>query len=375
MATAAPIASLETTPLKAQDFHYELPAAQIARHPPPSRTAARLLHLDGRSGGLADHQIPALPALLRPGDLLVLNDTRVIPARLRGHKDTGGQVEILVERIGATGEILAQVGASKPLRPGARVRLAGGYGLECLRREPGGFAWLRPLGEIAPLALLAAVGEIPLPPYLGRAPEAADAARYQTVYARAPGAVAAPTAGLHFDAELLAALQARGVETAFCTLHVGAGTFQPIRVDDLRDHRMHAEHCEVSPALCAAVAGARARGGRVVAVGTTAVRALESAAAQDAAAGGLLAPLIGDTRLFITPGFRFRVVDLLLTNFHLPGSTLLVLVAAFAGRERVLAAYRHAIAAGYRFYSYGDAMLISPDPAARPEADAGKDAA
>jgi S-adenosylmethionine:tRNA ribosyltransferase-isomerase len=339
-----------------RDFHYELPEELIARHPTPRRSDSRLLHLDGRTGAIADLRFVDLPRLLGEGDLLVFNDTRVVPARLRGRKDTGGQVEILLERLAGGREAIVQLRSSKPPAAGSLLRFAEGVTASVTGREDD---FWRIEFDREPGEVFERLGEMPLPPYLRRPVEDCDRERYQTVYAREPGAVAAPTAGLHFDQAILAACVARGVETARVTLHVGAGTFQPVRVEDLREHRMHAERCEVPPTTCAAVELARARGRRVVGVGTTAVRALESAAG-----GGALRPYHGDTRLFITPGFRFRVVDALLTNFHLPESTLLMLVAAFAGRESVLRAYRHAVAAGYRFFSYGDAMFVEPAPAA-----------
>lgn len=339
------------------DFHYELPDELIARHPAARRSDSRLLHLDGRSGALADLRFADLPHLLRANDLLVFNDTRVVPARLYGRKATGGRIELLLERVVDGRRALVQLRSSKPPAVGSVIGLPAGESATVAGRE--GDFWL--LGfDGDPAAVFERHGEMPLPPYLRRAADDLDRERYQTVYARVPGAVAAPTAGLHFDAELLEACRQAGVACAHVTLHVGAGTFQPVRVDDLREHRMHAELTEVPTAACEAVAACRARGGRVVAVGTTAVRALESAA-QD----GRLVPFAGDTRLFITPGYRFRVVDALVTNFHLPESTLLMLVAAFAGHGHVLAAYRHAVAARYRFFSYGDAMFVEPAPAAR----------
>jgi S-adenosylmethionine:tRNA ribosyltransferase-isomerase len=338
------------------DFHYELPDELIARHPVARRSDSRLLHLDGRDGAIADLQFTDLPRLLRRGDLLVFNDTRVIPARLRGHKATGGKVELLLERVIGGGRALVQLRSSKPPPAGSRIGLPGGASAAVLGREDD--FWLLDFGA-DPAAVFEAHGEMPLPPYLKREAQDSDRDRYQTVYARVPGAVAAPTAGLHFDIATLDACRAAGVEQARVTLHVGAGTFQPVRVDDLREHRMHAELVEVPAATCDAVIACRARGGRVVAVGTTSVRALESAAAD-----GALHPYAGDTRLFITPGYRFRVVDAMITNFHLPESTLLMLVSAFAGRGHVLGAYRHAVAARYRFFSYGDAMFVDPDPAA-----------
>jgi len=334
-----------------QDFAYHLPAQLIAQTPLPQRSASRMLVLEGATGALTDSVVAELPRWLAPGDLLVFNDTRVVAARLAGRKATGGQVEILLERALAGDEALAQLSASKPLRAGMTIATAGGE-VRVLER----------LGEMWRIALPGSAlefferwGEVPLPPYIARAACASDRERYQSIFARERGAVAAPTASLHFDTALIAALEARGIERAFVTLHVGAGTFQPLRVDDLAAHTMHAERAVVGAATCEAVARTRARGGRVVAVGTTVMRALESSALASAA----LAPWSGETRLFITPGFRFRVADALLTNFHLPESTLLMLVCAFAGTAPVLAAYAHAIAAGYRFFSYGDAMLVT----------------
>ena len=342
--------------MQRSEFHYELPDELIARHPTGRRSDSRLLRLDGRSGGLEDIGFRDLPTLLRRGDLLVFNDTRVVPARLHGIKESGGRIEVLLERLLDGHRALVQLRSSKPPAPGSGLRFAGGTTASVERRE-GGF-WVIEFASGAAQAF-ELHGEVPLPPYLKRTPEPMDRERYQTVYARVPGAVAAPTAGLHFDAAMLGSVSAAGVSTTRVTLHVGAGTFQPVRVEDVRRHRMHAELAEVPEETCAAVDACRVRGGRVVAVGTTAVRALESAAA-----AGRLAPFAGDTSLFITPGYRFRVVDALITNFHLPESTLLMLVCAFAGRERVLSAYRHAVEAGYRFFSYGDAMFVEPDPAA-----------
>ena len=334
------------------DFRFELPPELIAQEPPALRGASRLLALDGASGARRDLRFADLAGLLAPGDLLVRNDTRVLPARLHGRKASGGAVEILIERILAEQRVSAQLRSSKGARPGQRIALPAGATATVVA-VAGGLVELEL--DRAARAYLEAHGEVPLPPYITRPAAPADRARYQTVYARAPGAVAAPTAGLHFDAALFAALAARGVEVADVTLHVGAGTFQPLRGDDLDAHRMHAERLSVPAATVAAVAAARARGARVVAVGTTVVRSLESAAA-----GGALAPFAGETRLFIRPGFRFRVVDALITNFHLPESTLLMLVCAFAGREAVLAAFAHAVRSGYRFFSYGDAMFVTP---------------
>jgi S-adenosylmethionine:tRNA ribosyltransferase-isomerase len=332
--------------LSIDDFDYELPPELIAQHPSATRSGSRLLLLRGETR--SDHRFSELPQLLTPGDLLVFNDTRVIRARLFGRKETGGRIEVLIERLLPEGEALAQVHAGRAAQAGSTLDLDGGLRLRVLGRE-GEFYRLRfPEGAYA-LEVLERHGSVPLPPYIAHAPEPEDAARYQTVYARAPGAVAAPTAGLHFDEALLAALADRGVEFAYVTLHVGAGTFQPVRVKSLSDHRMHGERYRIPEATVEAIAAARARGGKIVAVGTTTVRCLE---ASGATAGS------GETDLFITPGFRFRVVDRLITNFHLPRSTLLVLVSAFAGVEPVRRAYRHAIERLYRFYSYGDAMLI-----------------
>ncbi|MEZ5480131.1 MAG: tRNA preQ1(34) S-adenosylmethionine ribosyltransferase-isomerase QueA [Thiolinea sp.] len=334
------------------DFDYSLPPELIAHHPLPERSASRLLVLNGQDGRLHDSHFTAVLDLIRPEDLLVFNDTRVIPARLHGYKDSGGKVEVLVERLLEDRRLLAHVRASKPPRPGSRLRLENALDAEMLERDQDLFV-LRLEGEEPVLELLERYGHMPLPPYIERADQAADRERYQTVFAANPGAVAAPTAGLHFDAALLEQLHAKGVTSAAVTLHVGAGTFQPVRVQDLSQHVMHAEHATVSPEVCAAVAACRARGGRVIAVGTTSVRSLESAAQT-----GQLQPYSGDTRLFITPGYRFQVVDALITNFHLPQSTLLMLVSAFAGYDAIRAAYQHAIQERYRFFSYGDAMFL-----------------
>ncbi len=342
--------------MRRADFSYALPAELIAARPLPERTASRLLALDGATGALRDLQFRDLDSLLRPGDVLVLNDTRVLPARIRGRKPSGGACELLLERLLGGGRFIAQARASKGVRPGTRIELPAGAVAVAIARH--GDLHEFELDREA-LAFFEAHGSLPLPPYLAREAEPADRERYQTVYATEPGAVAAPTAGLHFDRETLAGFERAGISIEKLTLHVGAGTFMPLRTDDLDQHRMHAERIRVPPGTVAAIDAARRRGGRVVAVGTTVVRALESATA-----GGSLAPFEGDTELFIRPGHRFRAVDALLTNFHLPESTLLVLVSAFAGRERVLAAYHHAIAGRYRFFSYGDAMFVTPDPAA-----------
>jgi S-adenosylmethionine:tRNA ribosyltransferase-isomerase len=337
--------------MRRSDFHYDLPSGLIAQHPAPERSASRLLHLDRATGELRDRRFTDLPALLKPNDLLVFNDTRVIPARVFGTKPTGGQVEILLERVIDAGRVLAQVRVSKALKPGGRVILPGGVTAVCIDRHEEMFEL--DLGTDAKSYFLEH-GQMPLPPYIEHVPVAEDAERYQTVYAAEIGAVAAPTAGLHFDAPLLAQLAKRNVQSAFLTLHVGAGTFKNVRVDDLDTHRMHAERVRVPQSVCDAVATAKVNGGRVVAVGTTVVRSLETAAA-----GGTLAPYDGETRLFIRPGNEFRVVDALVTNFHLPESTLMMLVCAFGGYERVMSAYRHAVAERYGFFSYGDAMFVS----------------
>ncbi|MEX0382950.1 tRNA preQ1(34) S-adenosylmethionine ribosyltransferase-isomerase QueA [Spiribacter sp. 1M153] len=338
--------------MQVSDFNYELPTHLIASEPLPNRTDSRLLVLDPATGGVTDRQFPAIRDYLQPGDLLVVNDTRVLPARLYGHKASGGQVEILLERLTGEGEALAQLRANKTPAIPSTLTLEGDLTVEVVARE-GDFFRLRFAGDEPLPVLLERHGHMPLPPYIKRADRPDDRQRYQTVFAERPGAVAAPTAGLHFDEPLLEALRSDGIETATLTLHVGAGTFQPIRTDSLEDHRMHAEWLSVPASVCEAVARTRARGGRVVAVGTTVVRALESAAQT-----GELQPFEGETEIFIYPGFPFQVIDGLITNFHLPGSTLVMLVSALAGRESILAAYRHAVEAEYRFFSYGDAMLI-----------------
>jgi S-adenosylmethionine:tRNA ribosyltransferase-isomerase len=339
------------------DFHYDLPPELIAQAPLAERRASRLLVLEGATGALADRSFADLPQLLRLSDLLVLNDTRVLPARVVGRKPTGGRVECLIERLLEPRRALVHLRASHTPQPGSEIDLPEGARARVEVRA----------GELFEITLdrdlvpfLEAHGQTPLPPYIVRAADDADRERYQTVFARAPGAVAAPTAGLHFDRAMLDAVADRGIECAFVTLHVGAGTFAPVRTERVEDHELHAEWLEVSADTCAAVERCRTRGGRVVAVGTTSVRALETAAS-----GGRLAPFAGDSRLFIYPGFEFRAVDAVVTNFHLPESSLLMLVAAFAGYEATLAAYRHAVAERYRFFSYGDAMFVTPSPAAR----------
>ncbi|HEY5780430.1 MAG TPA: tRNA preQ1(34) S-adenosylmethionine ribosyltransferase-isomerase QueA [Lysobacter sp.] len=356
--------------MKKSDFHYELPPELIAQAPLPERSASRLLvvsplpvgapsgHFEGRAlqdRMFQDRAFQDLPGLLAPGDLLVFNDTRVIPARLFGQKTSGGRVEILIERLLGGHEARAQLGVSKSPKAGARIVLDAGGEAEVLGRE-GEFYRLRfDIGESLEKWLLHA-GRLPLPPYIQRDAVSEDDTRYQTVFAREVGAVAAPTAGLHFDETLLEALKARGVEFGHVTLHVGAGTFQPVRVEELDQHVMHSEWLNVGAGLIEQIRRTRQAGGRVIAVGTTVVRALESAMRD-----GELQPYAGETRLFILPGYRIRSVDALITNFHLPESTLLMLVSAFAGKARVFAAYEHAIREHYRFFSYGDAMLLYPE--------------
>lgn len=342
--------------MKKSDFHFELPPELIAQVPLSERSASRLLCVRGAEP-FEDRQFAELPGLLQSGDLLIFNDTRVLPARLFGAKDSGGRVEILIERVIDSHEARAQLGVSKSPKPGARIHLDAGGEFEVLGRD-GEFYRLRLLGDEALEKLLLRAGRLPLPPYIQREPDSSDAERYQTVFARATGAVAAPTAGLHFDEALLQRLGERGVQFGHVTLHVGAGTFQPMRAESVHEHTMHSEWLNVGAELVEQVRRTRAAGHRVIAVGTTVVRALESAMRE-----GELQPFAGETQIFIFPGYRIRSVDALITNFHLPQSTLLMLVSAFAGRERVLAAYRHAVAARYRFFSYGDAMWLSPEGA------------
>ncbi len=336
------------SPFKLSDFDYELPQELIAQAPLPLRSSSRLLEMQGPS--LDDRTFSDLPALLQPGDLLVMNDTRVLHARLFGQKESGGQIEVLVERLLSDNEVLAQVRASKPLRPGGRLLLEDEIKVEVLGRES---EFYRLRFDGVAFELIERHGRLPLPPYIERVAEGDDESRYQTVFAKEIGSVAAPTAGLHFDERLLQQIKARDIGIAHVTLHVGAGTFQPVRVNNLAEHRMHRERYSLSQATVDAIAAARANGGRIVAVGTTTMRTLESSAC-----GGVLLAGSGETDIFITPGFDFRVVDLLVTNFHLPKSTLLMLVAAFGGLDNIRAAYRYAINHRYRFFSYGDAMLI-----------------
>jgi S-adenosylmethionine:tRNA ribosyltransferase-isomerase len=352
-----------TTPpmtLTLDHFDFHLPPELIAQHPAGQRTGSRLLHVNGQQ--LEDRQFAGLPALLRAGDLLVFNDTRVIKARFAGRKDSGGQVEVMLERIVDASHATAQIRASKSPKPGTRIRLADAFEIEVTGRAgaSGEFFAIELVDRDNNLWELAeAHGKLPLPPYIEHPAEAADEARYQTVYARAPGAVAAPTAGLHFDDAMLAGLRQQGIGTTFLTLHVGAGTYQPVRVDKITDHRMHSEQFEIPAATADAIAATRAAGGRVIAVGTTSLRALESAGNPD----GTVRTGPAETDIFITPGYRFKVVDRLITNFHLPKSTLLMLVSAFAGYDAIRAAYAHAVAERYRFFSYGDAMLLEKNDA------------
>jgi len=349
------------------DFHYELPEALIAQHPLPERSASRLLCLDGNSGAISHGVFTDVLAQVLPGDLLVFNDTRVIPARLWGQKETGGKVEVLIERIVGEDTALAHVRASKSPRAGTRILLSqteggpvGDLSFTVTGREGELFCLASDCGETL-TSILASVGHMPLPPYIQREDDVADQDRYQTVFARREGAVAAPTAGLHFTEDLLQQLRDKGAGTTHITLHVGAGTFQPVRADDIADHVMHAEYLEVGEAACRAIRETREKGGRVIAVGTTAVRSLETAST----ATGVVEPYVGDTDIFIFPGYQFNAVDAVITNFHLPESTLLMLVSALAGKAHIMAAYREAIAAGYRFFSYGDAMFITAADTAR----------
>lgn len=349
--------------MQVSDFHFDLPNELIARYPMAERTASRLLQLDGQTGALRHGQFVDVLDQLNPGDLLVFNNTRVIPARMFGQKASGGKLEVLVERILDEHSVLAHVRASKAPKPGTRLIMDAGQDGKSVEAEMRArhdalfeihFLDPRPVLEI-----LEAIGHMPLPPYIDRPDEDADKERYQTVYNQKPGAVAAPTAGLHFDQALLEKIRAKGVETAFVTLHVGAGTFQPVRVDKIEDHHMHSEYAEVPQEVVDAIAATRARGGRVIAVGTTSVRSLESAAKVTLAQGKPLASFFSDTDIFIFPGYQFQVVDAMVTNFHLPESTLIMLVSAFAGYDNVMAAYQAAVAGQYRFFSYGDAMFVT----------------
>jgi len=339
--------------MRVRDFYFELPDELIARFPLQERSQSRLLCLDAQAGRLQHRIFSDILELLTPGDLLVFNDTRVIPARLHGQKASGGKVEVLIERVLTPTTALAHVRSSRSPKPGSRLQLEGGVDAEVTGRKDNLFELSFNIeGHL--LEVLEAVGHIPLPPYMQREDQASDRERYQTVYNRKPGAVAAPTAGLHFDQALLDALKLKGVDIAFVTLHVGAGTFQPVKVDRIEDHVMHAEYIEVPDVVVDAVKAARARGKRVIAVGTTSVRSLESASQS-----GEIAPFYGDSQIFIYPGYEFKSVDALITNFHLPESTLLMLVSAFSGYDNIMRAYQEAIEQRYRFFSYGDAMFLT----------------
>lgn len=351
--------------MRRQDFNYELPDELIARAPTTQRRGSRLLQLTGVGGQITHRQFPDLLDLVEPGDLMVFNDTRVIPARLFGQKSSGGQVEILVERVLDSRRVLAHTRASKAPKIDSIVILQDSTQVRLIARHDALFEW-EFIGDDSVLTVLDRIGHMPLPPYIDREDVAADRERYQTVYGEKQGAVAAPTAGLHFDEQMLADLKAKGVQIAFVTLHVGAGTFQNMRVDDIAEHRMHSEIMDVSEEVCALVRATKQSGKRVIAVGTTSVRSLESAAQgyTNPEQRGAIFPYRGETNIFIYPGYQFQVVDALVTNFHLPESTLIMLVSAFAGFRYTMAAYREAVAQRYRFFSYGDAMFITRNPAA-----------
>jgi S-adenosylmethionine:tRNA ribosyltransferase-isomerase len=346
--------------MQVSDFHFDLPDELIARYPMAERTASRLLQLDGNSGDLTDSAFVDVVDLVEEGDLLVFNNTRVIPARVFGRKASGGKLEILVERMLDEHSILAHVRCSKSPKPGTALFLGENdeFAATMVARHDALFE-IRFESDKAVLDILNDVGHMPLPPYIDRPDEDADKERYQTVYNEKPGAVAAPTAGLHFDETLLEKIKNKGVQFAYVTLHVGAGTFQPVRVDNINDHHMHSEYAEVPQEVVDAIAATRARGGRVIAVGTTSVRSLESAAQASIKAGTDLQPFFDDTSIFIYPGYEYQVVDALVTNFHLPESTLIMLVSAFSGYDNVMSAYAHAVANKYRFFSYGDAMFVT----------------
>ncbi|AUI85384.1 tRNA preQ1(34) S-adenosylmethionine ribosyltransferase-isomerase QueA [Vibrio azureus] len=345
--------------MQVSDFHFDLPDELIARYPQPERTASRLLQMDGNTGELIDGTFTDVLSQVQAGDLVVFNNTRVIPARMFGRKASGGKLEVLVERMLDDKSILAHVRCSKSPKPGSTVLLGENdeYSAEMVARHDALFE-LKFASDKTVLEILEEIGHMPLPPYIDRPDEDSDKERYQTVYNQKPGAVAAPTAGLHFDDELLENIKAKGAEFAYVTLHVGAGTFQPVKVDDINDHHMHAEYVEVPQEVVDAIHDTKARGGRIIAVGTTSVRSLESAA-QDALKNGTeLVPFFGDTEIFIFPGYEYQLVDCLITNFHLPESTLIMLVSAFAGYDNTMNAYQHAVKNKYRFFSYGDSMFI-----------------
>jgi S-adenosylmethionine:tRNA ribosyltransferase-isomerase len=338
--------------MRTQDFDFYLPDSLIAQHPASKRSASRLIYLNGRTGQLDDKFFVDLPDFLSRNDLLVFNDTRVIKARLFGYKTTGGKVEVLVERVLDANHVLAHIRASRAPKAGSKLKLAEAFEAEVIDRDDDLFH-IKFIGDVTALDLLEQYGALPLPPYITHPAEAEDDERYQTIYAKNAGAVAAPTAGLHFDESMLNIIKAKGVNIAYITLHVGAGTFQPVRVDNITDHKMHSEIYHIPAETVAMIEATKSKGGKIIAVGTTSLRALESAARYGAIKHGQ-----GETNIFITPGFKFKVVDKLLTNFHLPKSTLLMLVSAFAGFEHIMSAYNHAIKQQYRFFSYGDAMLI-----------------
>ncbi|SFR58974.1 S-adenosylmethionine:tRNA ribosyltransferase-isomerase [Pseudidiomarina maritima] len=344
--------------MNVKDFSFELPDELIARYPQPERSASRLLCLNGTTGTVAHETFKNIVAHIRPGDLLIFNDTRVIPARMLGEKVSGGKVEVLVERIIDEHRVLAHLRSNRSPKPGAKMILEGAVEVEMIGRQDALFELQFNTKEPV-LNVLEQYGHMPLPPYIDRPDEDSDRERYQTVYNKKPGAVAAPTAGLHFDESILNQLREKGAEFAYVTLHVGAGTFQPVRVDNIEEHHMHSEYAEVPEVTIAAIEATRARGGRVIAVGTTSVRSLESAAQAAKQKGEPLQPFFSDTDIFIYPGYEFQVVDAMITNFHLPESTLIMLVSAFAGREHVLAAYAAAVQERYRFFSYGDAMFVT----------------
>lgn len=342
--------------MQLNDFNFDLPPELIARYPLAKRSSSRLMCLQKNTRELFHREFSSVVDAMEEGDLLVFNDTKVIPARLPGIKKTGGQVEILVERILDDERILAQVRCSKPLRLGSHVQLAQGQELEVIDRQNQFYKLRYTSEDQTVLSMIESIGEIPLPPYMQRNPEEMDKERYQTIYAKHKGSVAAPTAGLHFDHELLEKLQAKKIEIGYLTLHIGAGTFAPVRTDSIQEHTMHAEYLEISAELCAQIHAAKSRGGRVIAVGTTSLRALETAAQS-----GSIEPYHGETSIFIYPGYQFRTTDVLITNLHLPRSTLLMLVCAFGGFDKVMRAYREAVRQAYRFYSYGDAMWVEND--------------
>ncbi len=344
--------------MRVADFSFELPEELIARYPKADRSASRLMALNGDSGVVADETFTDLIGHIEAGDLLVFNNTRVIPARLFGQKTSGGKLEVLVERLLDENRVLAHIRCSKSPKPGSEILLEGKVKATMVARHDALFE-LEFHGEKSVLTVLDEIGHMPLPPYIDRPDEDSDRERYQTVYNEKPGAVAAPTAGLHFDNEMMAKLKAKGVNFAFVTLHVGAGTFQPVKVDEIADHIMHAEYIEVPTEVVEQINQTKANGGKVIAVGTTSVRSLESAAKIAKDQGKALSEFYGDTDIFITPGYEFQIVDALVTNFHLSESTLLMLVSAFSGYDNIIAAYKHAVAEQYRFFSYGDAMFLT----------------